>query len=332
MSADARPGALRVLLAPGRPAWTDAVARTMGPCVIVDPLGRALRPVELGLRLWGRRSTRDRLTADALRRQLAGAIVRLPPGTREVLAPSLAALEAFDAARQVGARCTLLADLPDLAQLHADLDDAAERWPDCRFLRNHRAAPALVQRQAEEWARADRVVVRSRFAAVHPWATRFPSAEATLHRATSGPPVARLAGLASGRSGAAEALLALEQLPDLRLSVRLGDGAWPAALRHHPRVVGDVPCHVLWAPSWVETGDAEVDGAARAGIPIVATERGAGWTAATLIPRGDVDALVAATAAILRGEAAPLPPSAPERAAVVRGSGGAAATFVLPAA
>lgn len=261
-----------------------------------------MAPLERGLRLAGRRSARTRLTADAWRRALAGRLVRLPAGTEEVLAPSLAALEVFAAARRQGATCTLLADLPDLARLHRDLDEAAARWPGCGFLRNHRAPPAVLERQAAEWHAADQVCVRSRFAAAHPRALRFPTGPARVVRADGGPWTVRLAGLATARNGAAEALAALERLPGVRLAARLGEGAWPDALRGHPRVVpAEAPCHLLWAPSWVETGDAEVEAAARAGVPVVATERGAGWTTATRVPRGDVDALVQATRHALSG-------------------------------
>ena len=228
--------------------------------------------------------------------------MRLPAGTAEVLAPSLAALEVFAAARRQGATCTLLADLPDLARLHLGLDDAAARWPGCDFLHNHRASPAVVARQAAEWRNADQVWVRSRFAAAQLRALRFPTGPARVIRAYGGPWTVRLAGLATARNGAAEALAALERLPGVRLAARLGDGAWPDALRGHPRVVpADRPCHLLGAPSWVETGDAEVEAAARAGVPVVATERGAGWTTATIVPCGDVEALVQATRHALFG-------------------------------
>jgi hypothetical protein len=290
---------VRLLIAPGRPAWTLAVARALGPCRVVDPLGGAFRPVELGLRLWGRRAAREALRADSWRRQLAGLLSHVEPGTAEVIAPSLAALELFADARALGARCTLLADLPDFATLHEDLDAAAARWPDCALLRNHRAPTALVERQQGEWRLADRVFTRSRFAAAHAWALRFPTPPAALERAMGGPVTIRLAGLATARSGAGEALAALERLPGVRLSVRLGPGSWPTALAAHPRVVGNAPCDLLWAPSWVETGDAEVAAAARLGIPIVATDRGAGWSNAVRVARGDVDGLLATTRALL---------------------------------
>lgn len=287
---------MKVLIAPGRPAWTEAVALACGPVVALDPLAGALRPVERTMRLLGRRSAATAIEVDARRRVLAGRLARLPIGTREVIAPSLAALEAFRLARSIGARCTLVLDLPHLDGLHEDLDAAHARWPDCAFLQNHRAAPALLERQALEWSLADRVLVRSRFAARgHRDARPLPAGPASVQAATAGPLTIRLAGLATGRAGAAEALAAIAQLPGARLSVRLGEGAWPAALHGHPQVIGPAACHAVWAPSWVETGAAEVAAAERAGLPIIATAPAAGWTTATLVARGDVAGLVDAT-------------------------------------
>ena len=310
---------MRVLLAPGRPAWTEAVALACGPVVVRDPLAGALRPLERALRLLGRRSAAVALEVDAQRRCLAGRLARLPIGTREVLAPSLAALEAFTLARSIGARCTLVMDLPHLDRLHDDLDAAYARWPDCASLQNHRAATALLDRQAAEWALADRVLVRSRFAAQgHRDARPLPAGPSGVQAATTGPLTIRLAGLATGRSGAAEALAAIETFPGARLSVRLGGCAWPAALRGHPQVVGPAPCHLLWAPSWVETGAAEVAAAERAGLPIIATAHAAGWTSATLVAPGDVTGLVAATLRLardpLRSSTAPPAPDTTPRA------------------
>jgi hypothetical protein len=287
---------MKVLIAPGRPAWTEAVALAHGPVVVFDPLAGALRPLERTMRLLGRRSAATAIEVDAQRRLLAGRLPRLPIGTREVIAPTLAASEAFRLARSIGASCTLVMDLPHLDRLHQDLDAAHARWPDCAFLQNHRAAPALLERQAHEWSLADRVLVRSRFAARgHPDARPLPAGPASVQAAAAGPLTIRLAGLATGRSGAAEALAAIAQLPGARLSVRLGEGAWPAALHSHAQVIGPAACHVVWAPSWVETGAAEVAAAERAGIPVVATPHAAGWTSAALVAAGDVAGLVEAT-------------------------------------
>jgi hypothetical protein len=58
----------------------------------------------------------------------------------------------------------LFMDLPIFAQLHADLDHAAERWPGDSFLRHFRAPAWAVARQRAELMLADHVIVRGHYA------------------------------------------------------------------------------------------------------------------------------------------------------------------------
>ena len=94
-----------------------------------------------------------------------------------------------------------------------------------------------------------------------------------------------LAGLAAARHGTMEALAAVAARPHVTLLVRPGEGMEPADLLAHPQVaVADDAqrrhlrgVDLVLAPAWCETYLAEVTTAAAVGVPVVATQRAAGW-------------------------------------------------------
>jgi len=272
---------------------------------------------ELALSAWiGERADR-RLRGLFLRRaavdRLAAARLRRARDLRAVIAPSGAAERTFAAASRAGARCILLEDLPALRQLHDDLDAAAERHPDCRFLRRFRAAPAILARQEVEWAMADCVLVRGTFARATreaagvasrrliDWPDPLPTARP---RAAAPATRALLAGLAAARHGTCEALALLDSRPDLELVIRAGEGLEPARLLDHPRVRRASPRELatldgiglVLAPSWCESHPEEVARAVSHGVPVIGTLRAAGFAnlGTGAHAPGDVRALAAA--------------------------------------
>ena len=272
---------------------------------------------ELALSAWiGDRADR-RLRGLFLRRaavdRLAAARLGRVRDLRAVIAPSGAAERTFAAAARAGARCLLIEDLPGLRQLHDDLDEAAARHPDCRFLRRFRAGPAVVARQEVEWAMADRLLLRGAFARsvrvaagvaesrLLDWPDPLPTA---APRAQASPTRALLAGLAAARHGTCEALALLDSRPDLELLIRAGEGLEPSRLLDHPRVrrasqrelatldgVG-----LVLAPSWCESHPEEVARAVSHGVPVIGTLRAAGFAelGTGAHAPGDVRALAAA--------------------------------------
>jgi hypothetical protein len=263
--------------------------------------------------LFWRRAAADRLAA----RSLAGR-----RDLRCLIAPSGAAERSFALAAERGAGRVLLEDLPGLRQLHEDLDAAAAAHPDCRFLRRYRAPHSIIARQEAEWALADELLVRGRFARavraaagldgarVVDWATADPEGAARdlpagPARATS--PARRrilLAGLAAARHGTAEALALLRAREDIELVLRIGEGFEPGALATHPRVARAsadplAGVDLVIAPSWCEAYPAELARAARLDIPIVATSRAAGFLDVHTVHPGDGDGLIAAVDSLL---------------------------------
>ncbi|ADO75946.1 hypothetical protein [Stigmatella aurantiaca] len=268
--------------------------------------------VEAGLRFGARSAAASFRARFALRRQVAqAAAALLPKGLETVIAPSLCARELFAVARRQGARCVLIEDLPSLRVLHADLDEAALRHPEESFLRNHRASAEDVARQEAERVLADECWVRSAFnrerllldgyasERIHDLylpAREVPEGEAAQKEAS---PVALLAGPALARGGLREALAALDARPEWRLWVRPTEGTDVAVLKH-PRVQQVTEqvlrtlrgVDVVLAPSWCESHPPEVALAVARGIPVIATDRAAGFHDCLTVPRGNVAALV----------------------------------------
>lgn len=246
-------------------------------------------------------------------------------GVRVVIAPSCAAQHTFAAAARQGAAGFLLEDLPDVRGLHADLDAAARVHPDCVFLRRYRASRAVIVRQEAERALASALIVRGQHAQRERVRLGFASARilalepdmgvstamraarpvdaGASERVRAGTARVLLAGLAAARHGTVEALAAVRARPGLTLLVRPGEGMEPPDLLAHPQVavVSEDErrqlrgVDVVLAPAWCEAYLDEVALAERAGIPVVATLRGAGWvTSVAAITPGDVGALGAA--------------------------------------
>jgi hypothetical protein len=301
-----------------RTAWGRRTVASSLPHRTVGLPGWAL--VEAALRVAAPSQAESLAARFALRRRLGQVMAALlPRGIETVVAPSLAAREVFGEARRRGAKCVLVEDLPNLRRLHADLDEAAARHPDDRFLRNHRASASDVSRQEAERVLADEIWVRSECAMQWLLADGHPRDRLRALRApidiapTAGRTgrrdaerVALLAGPALTRSGLREALAALEDLPQWRLWVRPTEGTPTEHLRGHPRLEQvSTPLlqtldrvDVVIAPAWCECHPPELARAAQLRIPIIATDRAAGLLPVHLIPLGDSDAMRAALDAL----------------------------------
>lgn len=278
--------------------------------------------IEAGLRTWaGGRTARTLASRLAVRAAVDALAATILPGLAPevVIAPSCAARQSLARARRLGARTILLEDLPDLFDLHRDLDQAGRFHPDCRFLNNYRAPGRVIANQRAERVLADELWVRGRYAETRRRELGFvgpigrvPLAPTTTprrrmpHRPGHAPRI-RLAGLACARHGTVEALDALTALPGWDLLVRPGEGLEPIDLLDHPRVFIDDggPVTAVLAPAWCESYPAEVMDAARDGIPVIATSRAAGDVAFTEIPVGSSSALVRALADLVGKETAP---------------------------
>lgn len=320
-----RPGErpLIAVIAPEPAAWLDHLLGGLEGDVRVIRLWPVVRRAGTA---WARGRADRRIAARfALRQQLDRLAARwLPDGVEVVYAPSLAARRTFaEAARRPHpVRCHLIEDLPDLRQLHADLDRAAAVHPDAKFLLRYRADRRYLATQEAERALADVLHVRGDFAASVRRAAGHTSDRVTIlgdHPAVAprrqpprpDQPMLLLAGLATARAGTYEALSALDAMPSATLLVRAGEGLEPVSLLSHPRVRTAGPREVIQlrdidvviAPSWCEAHLPELASAAARGIPIVATARAAGsidlMKAGALIEPGDSIALVDAVRAVL---------------------------------
>jgi hypothetical protein len=271
--------------------------------------------------------------------RLAGLAV--PP--RAVVACTGAALRTFAAAARRGARTALVADLPWLRRLHADLDRAAATLPERTFLRRFRAPRDAIVRQGMERAQAELIAVRGHYAdalcveagvdaariVALPAVAAVTRASATMPTGAA-PHAVLLAGLATARGGidaaldARAALAARAALPALRLRVRTGDGTEPRDVLTRPGVepiAGDPWRDVLAliAPAWCETYAPEVDAAIARGVPVIASRAAAGFAAVRIVPPGDGAALAAALASV--GDATfvtSVPPPLPDLATALR--------------
>ncbi|MEW6277681.1 MAG: hypothetical protein AB1758_03585 [Candidatus Eremiobacterota bacterium] len=243
--------------------------------------------LEGALGLWAGTRTERRMALRFFLRQACDRLAAawLPAGATHVVAPGLAAHRTFARARARGVRTVLVEDLPDFRRLHADLEEAWERHPECGFLRRYRAGRSLLVRQETERALADGILSRGAYA-------RSLRVESGFVPERIGPlpwPDARplqrsagrvlLAGLATGRSGVMEALEVLRERPGLELCVNAGEGLEPAGLLDRPGVSrwDGAGADLVLAPGWCETYPEEVAAAARAGIPVVGTARSAGF-------------------------------------------------------
>lgn len=239
-----------------------------------------------------------------------------PRDCEEVVAPTLCALKTF--ARAGKARRVLVEDLPGLRQLHGDLDHAASAVPDADFLQNFRAPDRYVVRQEQERVLASRRVVFSRLARKRARSTGVADVQCARREDLSRPQLARtavgsrggteilLAGTTAARFGLELALEALEQLPGVTLLARRGEGTHAPSLRHPQlKLVQRSPLKVaaVVGPAWVECALGEVEAAREAGIPVVCSDRAAGWNDPAaefrIIAPGDGESLVRELRAVL---------------------------------
>lgn len=301
-----------------RSAWRRRTAPVpRGFRVLGVPGWQAL---EAGLR-WTHRSTASSFRARFTLRRVLGQLCApvLPSEVETVVAPSLCAREVFAEARALGARCVLVEELPSLRALHADLDEAFARYPTEPFLRNHRASAEDVARQEAERLLADEIWVRSEFARerllaaghplerlreLHPLLEPEPLPSEPPMKPGRGekPPhrVALLAGPGAARSGLREALAVLDARPQWTLWVRPTEGTDPLHLTHPRvrRVTSEEQLRlegvdVVLAPAWCESHPPELPRAVARGIPVIATDRAAGFLDCNTVPRGNVHALIA---------------------------------------
>lgn len=263
------------------------------------------------LRAWSGTNVERVMRARVWRRRAADRLAArwLPDDAVLVIAPALGARQTLARAQSRGQRTALVEDLPSLRELHADLDLAAARWPDCRFLRRFRAPADWVAEQEAERVLADVLLVRSAFAerlrrGHHPRVVGLrPRAEVGVRVAIQSPPrTVLLAGTAAARHGSNEILAALEKRSDVTLLVHPGEGMEPTDLLQRSKIraatlaerstLAGVDCVV--APALCESHLPQLARAAALGVPIVATDRAAGFVDATLVPVGDIAALASA--------------------------------------
>lgn len=254
----------------GMPAW---LARVPGPVgrfagrrsALDGDLRGPVSIVDAALRAWaGERTDRGYhaqfLLRLAIDRWCARQVRARAP--KVVIASSLAARETFAAARELGARCVLVLDLPLLRPLHRDLDRAATRWPERAFLRRYRAPSWAIARQEVERVLADLILVRGPYARALCLADGIPSSRLAALPLPPPPVIAapsrrtgrvRLAGLAAARHGIDTALAAARAL-EVTLVVRVGEGSEPAELTRLPGVAtDDAPCDAVICPAICET-------------------------------------------------------------------------------
>ena len=312
---------IAVVVAEGAP-WLAAVLARVAPGERAVTLAALVPPaLRVAQRVWARGDAGRRMKARLVARRVADrlAAASLPAASRLVIAPSGAAERTFAAARERGVATLLVHDVPLMRRLHEDLDAAARRHPEAAFLRRYRAPARDVARQEAERVLADRIVVRGAYA--RDALLREGVQESKLVMADDAPVAPRrprprgprrliLAGLATARSGTREALAAREITGDAELLVRAGEGLDPADLLLRRRVRASTcderdtldGVHAVLAPAWCESYAPEITLAARLGVPVVATARGAGPVdlarAGVEVPPGDVDALVRAIAGL----------------------------------
>lgn len=229
-------------------------ADVRGPLLLADA----------GLRAWAGDATDRRYLSElALRYAIDvwGARQVRARKPKVVIASSLAARETFAAARELGARCVLVMDLPMLRALHRDLDRAAERWPEHGFLKRFRAPSWAIARQEIERVLADLILVRGPYARSLNLADGIPAARLAALPAGPVPAITpaaqrtnrlRLAGLAAARHGV-ETALAAARLLDATLVVRVGEGTEPVDLPSLPGVAtDDAPVDAIVCPAICE--------------------------------------------------------------------------------
>ena len=315
-------------------AWLEPLIASADEQVVLLTVGRwrsiALRVV---VRLWVRGAADRRIRARLGVRRLADRMAarRLPAEVTAVYAPSFAARRTFAAAaaRGGGVRLVLVEDLPWLRELHDDLDRAVAAHPEAPFLQRFRATAHDVGRQEAEWVLAHQQLVFGHWAlrrrlhagvpadrvALCPWVAVPAATAAPTRRTPPDPPlVLLLAGTGAARSGLLEAVEAVRRLPGTQLLVRGGEALEPREVLEVPGVRLSTAheratlqgVDAVLAPAWCEAYPQEPHLAAAIGMPVVATARAAGAvdvaaSGGALVDPGDVDGLVAACRALLKG-------------------------------
>jgi hypothetical protein len=312
-----------VIVAPENAPWLKPLTESLsGEVRLIAPWKSPLWLLVLAARRLVARGRTDRtMRATFLLRLLVGAFAsyRLPKETRTVIAPALGAERLFAHAHARGFETVLVEDLPDLAMLHADLDEAVVHHPHTPWLKRFRASPFWVQRQRRERDLSDRLLVRSAFAkrqliaAGRAAETIAPLPTPPLRLAPNRKGrLVLFAGLAAARNGIFEAIEATRRA-GLTLLVRTGEGSERVFLQGHPHVREATTVEreqlagvgVVLAPAWCESHSREVEVAARLGVPVVATDRATGFVEAfDPVERGNIWATVAALGRALEGKRA----------------------------
>lgn len=235
--------------------------------------------------------------------------VASPAGTHEtptLAACSLAAREPFAWAKARGIHTTLLVDVPHYAALHRDLDAAALRFPDDRYLRHFRAPAWAIARQHAEFELADRIIVRGTYAASTIGVRSARRAEhiEVCSIISTGPFVGRandrnapllLAGPAAARGGFAIAADAAAQLG--RRLLAKANAATEPHYRQHPAVdwISDEDSGIpsvaaIVAPALCE---AFLQVQPAPGLAVIGSEKCTGITRSCLLDAGALAAAVA---------------------------------------
>lgn len=265
-----------------RSAFLQRRMPALGEAVVSAPGWPAL---EAAAQAWaGARADRQwraRMATRALADRWAAARLHRLATNGVVIAPSLAAWRIFAAARARRLRTVLIQDYPALRALAEDLDRVAEAYPDSALARRFRPTTAMIVRQESEWELADEILPRQRWDCdvALAWGR---SAAAVRGGAPGSFRTVLLAGPALARSGAHQALAAVERDPNLLLHVRAGDAIEPTALQTHPRVVvrGGLAgpealddMDAVIAPAWCESHAPELSWAVARGLPVWATPK-----------------------------------------------------------
>lgn len=267
----------------GMPAWSvrapGALGRFAKRRVVDADLRGPVAIADAALRAWAGDRTDRRYRSEFLLRVAADAWSARQVRKREpkvVIATSLAAQRTFAAAREIGARCVLVLDLPLMRALHRDLDRAAEHWPERSFLRRFRAPSWAIARQEIERVLADLILVRGPYARSLCLADGIPASRIAMLPSAPAPALVaaersgriRLAGLAAARHGVDTALAAARAL-GVTLVVRAGEGTEPADLTSLPGVAtDDAPVDAIVCPAICETYPPELR---VHGLPVIAS-------------------------------------------------------------
>lgn len=244
-------------------------------------------------------------SADSIAAVLGRAV---PPDVRRLCVSQSFLLPLWEAGILAGWAFDVLMTRPPLTHIHAALDSAAVRWPERVTLREYRAPAALVEREAEALAAAERIITpHAGIAALFggrsillPW--REPPVAPVTRK--PGRPAIAFPGPTAARKGAHEVLAAARALG---LEVVLlgsdleGEGFWEGVAVRRQEAGWLSTVDAVVQPALLEDRPRMLLAALASEVPVVATDAcGLGARAGlTTVPHGDPHALAAALSHLL---------------------------------